>query len=389
MKAIYHLTALLLALAAPIVAQKEVIVTTIVPVYVYVSDGVDIPYTPSTIKPTPAAAPSPPPAPAPAAAKDDGAPVEKAAVEGNGAPVELYHVAPETTSTVPPASGPVQIPSHTPTNLLSEEATKGTNAPTATVPATMITAAPPPVADNGVLTISIVNKYSAPLSISYGDNAGSPNAIGAPQAGPLGTATTVVYPTGWAGRIYLGTINHPANSKIEGSTTGANDIDISYVDGYSVPVTCSAEGTAISGCNIDLWEQNQDCPQSLPDQDKAVCLNPQQSVPDGPAVPWFLPCQGAAYTFPNDNVANDGNTRTPQVTCCIGTEAQGCTQAPERQGKEPNVASRKRSLAEVLEERQANTPSLLPQQHSHLRRHAHKAKSHGHWLVRDFNKDIV
>ncbi|KAK0510481.1 hypothetical protein JMJ35_006913 [Cladonia borealis] len=380
MKAIYHVTALLLALAAPIVAQKEVIVTTIIPVYVYVSDGVDIPYTPSTIKPTPEAAPSPPPAkasaPAAAAPVDDGAPVEK------------YHVAAETTSTVPPASGPVQIPSHTPTNLLSKEAAEGTNAATATVPATMVTAAPPPVADNGVLTISIVNKYSAPLSISYGDNAGSPNAIGAPQAGPLGTATTVVYPTGWAGRIYLGTINHPANSKIEGSTTGANDIDISYVDGYSVPVTCMAEGTAISGCNIDLWEQDGDCPQSLQGQSKAVCLNPMQSVPNGPAVPWFLPCQGAAYTFPNDNVANDGNTGTPQVTCCIGTEAQGCTQAPERQGKEKNVASRKRSLAEVLEERKANTPSLLPQQHGHLRRHAHKARSHGHHLVRDL-KDLV
>ena len=376
MKAIYHVTALLLALAAPIVAQKEVIVTTVVPVYVYVSDGVDVPYTPPPEKPTPAPAPAAAPAPAPAAAEGDGAPVEKFAVPA------------ETTSTVPPASGPVQTPSHTPTNALAEEAAKGTNAATATVPATMVTAAPPPVADNGVLTISIVNKYSAPLSISYGDNAGSPNAIGTPQAGPLGTATTVVYPTGWAGRIYLGTINHPANSKIEGSTTGANDIDISYVDGYSVPVTCSAEGTAISGCNIDLWQQDADCPKPLQDQDKAVCLNPQQNVPDGPALPWFDPCQGAAYTFPNDNVANDGNTGTPQVTCCIGTAAQGCTQAPERQGKEKNVASRKRSLAEVLEERQANTPSLLPQQHSHLRRHAHKARSHGHRLVRDF-KDLV
>ena len=378
MKAIYHVTALLLALAAPIVAQKEVIVTTIVPVYVYVSDGVDIPYTPSTstTKPTPAAAPSPPPAPAPAAA------------EGDGAPVEKYHVAAETTSTVPPAAGPVQTPSHTPTNLLAKEVTQGTNAATATVPATMITAAPPPVADNGVLTISITNKYSAPLSISYGDNAGSPNAIGAPQAGPLGTATTVVYPTGWAGRIYLGTINHPANSKIEGSTTGANDIDISYVDGYSVPITCSADNIPISGCNIDLWGEDGDCPKPLQgSHDKAVCLNPQQSVPDGPAVPWFMPCQGAAYTFPNDNVANDGNTGSPQVTCCIGTAAQGCA-APDRQGKEPNVASRKRSLAEVLEERSANTPSLLPQQHSHLRRHAHKARSHGHQLVRDF-KDLV
>ena len=375
MKAVYYLTALLLGLAAPIIAQKEVIVTTIVPVYVYVSNGIDIPYTPSTSKPTPAPeAPSPP---------------VRAAAEGDGAPVEKLAVPAETTSKVPPAAGPVQTPSHTPTNALAKEATIGTDATTATAPATMVTAAPPPVAGNGVLTISIVNKWPAPLSIAYGDNAGSPNAIGSPQAAPLGTATTVVYPTGWAGRIYLGTINHPANSKIEGSTTGANDIDISYVDGYSVPITCMAKDTAISGCNIDLWENDEPCPKQVADQDKAVCLNPQQNVPDGPAISWFQACQGAAYTFPNDNVANDGNTGTPEVTCCIGTAAQGCTQAPERQGKEPNVASRKRSLAEVLEERQANTPSLLPQQHSHLRRHAHKARSHGHRLVREFNKDLV
>ena len=81
----------------------------------------------------------------------------------------------------------------------------------------------------------------------------------------------------------------------------------------------------------------------------------------------YCSIKGSHSSFPFSSLhtpRHDGNTGTPQVTCCIGTEAQGCTQAPERQGKQKNVASRKRSLAEVLEERKANTPSLLPQQHS-------------------------
>ena len=375
MKGIYRSTTLLLALVAPIrvLAQQEVVVTTIVPVYVYISNGVEVPFTPS-VTPIPTSTPAPAIAPVAAAA-------------GDGAPVAKYVVHAETTSKVPPANGAVQIPSHTPTSALGPESAAGQTLPSASVPAAGVTPAPPPVADNGVMTISIVNKWPSPLSISYGDNAGSPNAIGPVSAGPLGKATTVVYPTGWAGRIYVGKTDNAANTKIEGSTTGANDIDISYVDGYSVPITCLAAGTAITGCNIDLWSSSGSCAHEV--GDKEVCLNPMQGVADGPATPWFLPCQGAAYTFPNDNIANNGNTRTADITCCIGTAAHGCKDAPERQGKGNNRASKKRNLAEaLLEDRAANAPSLLPREHSHLRRHALKARSHGHRLVRNV-KDLV
>lgn len=64
------------------------------------------------------------------------------------------------------------------------------------------------------------------------DNADSPSALDSPTGDPLGTETTVVHPSGRAGRTYVGETTNSANTKIEGSTTDANDIDVSYVDGY-------------------------------------------------------------------------------------------------------------------------------------------------------------
>ena len=46
-------------------------------------------------------------------------------------------------------------------------------------------------------------------------------------------------------------------SKIEGSLTGPPDINVSYVDGFSVPITCSSEGVAVSSCNIDLYKKRE------------------------------------------------------------------------------------------------------------------------------------
>ncbi len=149
--------------------------------------------------------------------------------------------------------------------------------PSTTIPATSadggaIVSPVAPLGD-GVMRIAIANHWKEPLSISYGDNAGSPGALGALTGAPLGTATTVVYPTGWAGRIYIGKTINSADTKIEGSTTGANDIDVSYVDGYSVPITCSNADTPVTGCNIDLFAVGT-CKNMVGNKD--VCLNPMQ-----------------------------------------------------------------------------------------------------------------
>jgi len=123
-----------------------------------------------------------------------------------------------------------------------------------------VTSAPNPGSTTGTdgsadyMTISITNVYGSQLSLSFLSNAGGPAPVGNPSATvlPDNLPTQYAFPTGWAGRIYVGSNTDYRSSKIEGSLTGPPDIDVSYVDGYSVPITCSSEGTAVSGCNIDL-----------------------------------------------------------------------------------------------------------------------------------------
>lgn len=102
------------------------------------------------------------------------------------------------------------------------------------------------------LTINVVNSLGVPLSIFYGSNAGGPTPIGNPGSGTLSSSTQVVFPSDWAGRITIGKNYDPKGSKIEASLSPPNyvpDVDVSYVDGYSIPITCSCVGVAVSGCN--------------------------------------------------------------------------------------------------------------------------------------------
>lgn len=277
------------------------------------------------------------------------------------------------------ASNPIATPK---TTALSVEKSQGAVLQNASIPASAISVAPAPV-NAGVLTIAITNYWTAPLSVSYFQNSDSPSAVGAPQPAPLGTSTQVVFPTNWAGRIVVGKTTDSDGSKIEGSTTVWNDIDVSYVDGYSVPIVCSNATAPVTGCNINLWDVSGPCNNTVGED--AVCLNPMQGVGDGPADPWFLPCQGVAYTFPNDNVANDGNTGTPNVSCCIGTEEMGCG-APIMQGKGNDQASKRAvpALEKPLEVEEAmrhdKGESAMPHAHSHVRKHVARARSHGRAL---------
>ena len=141
----------------------------------------------------------------------------------------------------------------------------------------------------------------------------APTTIGA------GSSTFYSFPTGWAGRILVGKTNDPANSKIEGSITGSPDMDVSYVDGYSVPIVCSSGGM-VSGCNTELFGLNGNtCNQNVDISDFEICTNPARNLNDGPADSFFEACQGKAYTYPNDNDANYSNVDFT-TNCCIGTE---------------------------------------------------------------------
>jgi hypothetical protein len=186
------------------------------------------------------------------------------------------------------------------------------------------------------MTIAITNLYGTQLSLSFGVNSGFPTPIGDPQPTILldASSTQYIYPTGWAGRVAIGPDLNPDGSKIEGSYTGPPDIDVSYVDGYTVPITCSSEGVVITGCNIELFNQSGiTCDDEA---DGPICLNSAQNVPDGPAPSFFKACAGAAYTYPNDNKANVSNLGSNLVSCCIGTSCM----APLRQG---NTTTRARA----------------------------------------------
>ncbi|KAL9577536.1 MAG: hypothetical protein Q9203_007422 [Teloschistes exilis] len=168
------------------------------------------------------------------------------------------------------------------------------------------------------LTVHLVNSYGTPLKISYNSNLGSPTILGNPGAGIIAQSTDIVVPRDFAGAIFVGETYDPANSKIEFSFSPPQGyrpgLDVSYVDGFSVPLVCSCSGVAVTGCNINLFTQAQ-----CPNQRWGPCYNPKKSVPDGPADPFFAPCQGSAYTYPNDHLANAfGKCDAGDIQCCIG-----------------------------------------------------------------------
>lgn len=203
---------------------------------------------------------------------------------------------------------------------------------------------------DALLTIGITNKFGTPISLAFDHNAGGPGPIGAPLAPrQLGASSTqFTFPTGWAGRIYVGKTINDANSKIESSYTGPPDIDVSYVDGYSLPVTCATGGTTVTGCNIPLFNDGHTCAHV--DNNGPVCLNPEQNVPNGPASPFFAPCAGAAYTFPNDNGANVGGLTNLKIDCCVGPSCP----APARQhGKKKREVEAEEMLSAALRRRHA------------------------------------
>ena len=80
-----------------------------------------------------------------------------------------------------------------------------------------------------------------------------PTPVGNPGYGILTSSTRVLFPSDWAGRITIGKNYDPRGSKIEASFSPPNyvpDVDISYVNGYSVPISCSCSGVTVSDYNI-------------------------------------------------------------------------------------------------------------------------------------------
>ncbi|KAH8892302.1 hypothetical protein GQ53DRAFT_793984, partial [Thozetella sp. PMI_491] len=137
---------------------------------------------------------------------------------------------------------------------------------------------------------------------------------------PLGWGGNVAVVENGGGRTFRGDESLIEASYIDqGAQWGGKkfDINVSYVTGFSLPITCSCDVGVIAGCNRYLWDLNK-CPN---DNGVGSCKNPNRDVANGPAATFFAPCAHAAYTYPNDSSANSGNgvCGGSSVTCCVGT----------------------------------------------------------------------
>ena len=123
----------------------------------------------------------------------------------------------------------------------------------------------------------------------------------------------------------VGIDGHKDNSKIEGSFTGIMPhVDVSYVDGYSVPIVCSCGGRPVTGCNLELFELS-----TCPSLQGNTCINMVSRYSDmGPASPFFKFCEGAAYTFPKDDRSDLGCRQNRVIDCCVGTSCPAVPRQP-------------------------------------------------------------
>ena len=222
------------------------------------------------------------------------------------------------------------------------------------------------------LTISVTNLYGTPLSIGVGSNYGCPTPDGNPQPTTVASSVSYTFPIGWAGRISVGKSLSGCNSLIEASyePDWPRAVDVSYVDGYSVPITCSVDDQAVTGCNLELFDQGVECDSPL---DNGACPNSARTLNNGPPPAFFAPCQGSAYTFPKDDTATNSGITGLQISCCIGTSCP-----------KPSLQhSQKRSLPGPLSRREA-TFDRAEHLHQHQERHRWIApRSHVHQLVQD------
>ncbi|OKL57362.1 hypothetical protein UA08_07430 [Talaromyces atroroseus] len=179
------------------------------------------------------------------------------------------------------------------------------------------------------LTIVIINSHGDDITTSL-SNA---NTAATPVSGATGTGTmsnhetaSVVVPTGWIGSWAINDALYEitgddslleANFVVEtGGTVATVDVDVSYVDGFSVAIVCSCDGTIVTGCNKNLFELN-----TCEDNDgENACVNPLRSdLSATNATTFFAPCQGAAYTFPFDSAADStGQCQNGVIKCCVG-----------------------------------------------------------------------
>ncbi|KAL8732696.1 MAG: hypothetical protein Q9166_002672 [cf. Caloplaca sp. 2 TL-2023] len=242
-----------------------------------------------------------------------------------------------------------------------------------------------------------------------------PPVAGNPTTGTIGDCPVWSFPPGWSGRVHVGGGPGAPNggTLFEGNVAGGGGqgaMDVSYVEGFSVPMLCTDNtNNFVSGCGIDLFSVGT-CPTG--GSAGGVCRNPQGPGGDrdsalpgrqceecSPPDAFFAPCAGAAYAFPDDDDAVDGQSGL-DITCVVGASSQ-------RTGREgstaetgnaqvgrcvvcPEYTSAKRSLENVLfgrgvESSMARSPSMLPRVHKKSIGDILGRRSHRHGVAHGSN----
>ncbi|KAL8751347.1 MAG: hypothetical protein Q9199_006478 [Rusavskia elegans] len=234
-----------------------------------------------------------------------------------------------------------------------------------------------------------------------------PSVAGNPATGTIGDCDVWSFPPGWNGRVHIGGGSGAPDggTLFEGSVTGGSGaMDVSYVEGFSVPMMCTDNTNHfVSGCGIDLFSVST-CPTG--GSAGGVCKNPQGPGGDrdsavnwceacSPPDPFFAPCAAAAYTFPTDDDAVDGVSGL-DITCVVGASGQltgrerntATTGNPQAGRCEvcAGSATSKRSLEDIIFGRgvqppSARTPSMLPRAHKKSTMDILGRRSHRHGIA--------
>ena len=183
------------------------------------------------------------------------------------------------------------------------------------------------------IMILMINMYDNQLSLFFDSNADNLSSINNSSVIILSdnVFTQYAFSTEWAERVYVSSNLNLNDSKIEDSYTSSSDINVSYVNDYSVLITCSFKDTAVFDCNVDLFKQlNISCNDQV---DDSVCLNFAQNIVNEFTSSFFAVCAKTVYIYSNNNDVNVSNLKSILISCCVDASCQ----AFSRQSKQNNI----------------------------------------------------
>ena len=132
--------------------------------------------------------------------------------------------------------------------------------------------------------------------------------------------TQYAYFIDWAGWIEVDSNLNLNASKIEVSYMESFNMNVNYVDDYSVSIICFFDDILITDCNIDFFKQSEIwCNDEI---EKSICLNLFWNIVNEFVLFFFAICESAVYTYSNDNDVNVVNIKNNVIFCCINTSCK-------------------------------------------------------------------